>query len=44
MNSSVPNGRATKPSAKTTNDQISAGSGSAKGNITFGNTSTEAIA
>ena len=44
VNSNVPNGRAMNASEKTANDQSTPSSGSAKGNITFGKTSTEAIA
>lgn len=40
----VPKGRATKASAKSRKDQSIAVSGSAKGNITRGKTSTEASA
>ena len=44
MKITVPNGRAMKASAKITKDQSTPASGSAKGNITRGNTSTDASA
>ena len=44
MKITVPNGLAIKASAKSTKDQSTPESGSRKGNITRGNTSTEAMA